>query len=107
MLPWSAEREINDKKKKYLTILTTTIIAQIPVIIASIISLLGYISTQARMVTSSISGFCSVISTVLVYFAIKALHSENDDDKVTKTFIITMAIYYGIALILKFFTIYI
>lgn len=98
---------MKDKKKNYLTILTTIIITQIPVIIASIISLLGYISSQARMVTSSISGFCSLVSTILVYFAFKALYSENDDDKVTKTFIITMAIYYGIALILKFFTIYI
>lgn len=97
---------MKDKKKSYLTILTTVIIAEIPVILSSIISLLGFISSQAYILTSSIATFCSVLSTLLIYLAIKALYSENDDDKLSRTFLITMAIYYVIALVLRFFTIY-
>ena len=97
---------MKDKKKSYLTILITIIIAEIPVILASIVSLLGFIGTQAYILTSSIATFCSVLSTLLIYFAIKALYAENDDDKLSRTFLITMAIYYAIALVLRFFTIY-
>ena len=97
---------MKDKKKSYLTILITIIIAEIPVILASIVSLLGFIGTQAYILTSSIATFCSVLSTLLIYFAIKALYAENDDDKLPRTFLITMAIYYAIALVLRFFTIY-
>lgn len=98
---------MRDKKKNYLSILTTIIIAKIPVVLASIISLLNHLGSKAYMITSSISSICSVFSTILIYFTIKAFHSDDDDDKSAKTFLITMAIYYGIALILKFFNLYI
>ena len=98
---------MKEKKKSYLTIMTTIVAAKIPVILASVVSLLGSISTEILKITNSFSNICSVVSTVLVYFAIKALYDEEDDNKVAKTFLITMAIYYGILLILKFFNIYI
>ena len=98
---------IKDKKKSYLTILTSVIIAKIPVILASIVSILGFINTNVSRITSSFSGLCSVVSTILVYFAIKALYGEEDDNKVARTFLIVMAIFYVIALVLKFFNVYI
>ena len=98
---------MKNKKKSYLTILITIIIAEIPVVISSIISLFGYIGTQASMITSSVTTFCTILSTIFIYYAIKELYEEKEDDKIFMTFLITMAIYYGIALILKFFTIYI
>lgn len=98
---------MQNKKKHYLTIASTIIVAKIPVVLASILSLFSSISSEVSKITSSFSGFCSVISTVLVYFAIKALYSEEDDNKAIKTFFITMAIYYAIALVLKFFNLYI
>lgn len=96
-----------DKKKNYLTVLTSVILAKIPMILASIVGILSFINTSVSKITSSFSGLCSVISTILVYFAIKALYNEEDDNKVAKTFLITMAIYYVIALVLKFFNVYI
>ena len=98
---------IKDKKKSYLTILTSVIIAKIPVILASIVSILGFINTNVNKITSSFSGLCSVVSTILVYFAIKALYGEDDDNKVAKTFLIVMSIFYVVALVLKFFNVYI
>lgn len=98
---------MQNKKKHYLTIVSAIIVAKIPVVLASILSLFSSISSEVSKITSSFSGFCSVVSTVLIYFAIKALYSEEDDNKAIKTFFIAMAIYYGIALVLKFFNLYI
>ena len=96
---------MKDKRKNYLTIASTIIIAKIPVVAASLISLLGYINSQVRVITNSFADFCTVISTVLVYFAIKALYKEEDDNKISKTFLITMAIYFAVVLVLRSFNI--
>jgi hypothetical protein len=98
---------MKNKKKSYLTIMITIIIAKIPVILSSIVSLLSSIGSEVSKITGTVSSICSVTSTVLIYYAIKALYEEDDDNKVAKTFLITMSIYYGILLILKFFKIYI
>ncbi len=98
---------MKNKKKSYLTIMSTIIVAKIPSVLASIVSLLSPISTEISKITGSFSSICSAVSMVLVYFAIKALYNEEDDNKVAKTFLITMSIYYGILLVLKFFNIYI
>ena len=96
---------MKDKRKNYLTIASTIIIAKLPVAIASFISLLGYINSQVSIITTSFSDFCYVVSTVLVYFAIKALYSEEDDNIAAKTFLITMAIFFAAVLVLRFFNI--
>ena len=96
-----------NKKKGYMTIASTLIVAYIPVISASIISLLGNINTTVAKLTSTYSSFCSVITAVLTYFAIKALYGEEDDNKATTTYLITMGIYFGIVFVLKIFGLYI
>lgn len=96
-----------NKKKGYMTIASTLIVAYIPVISASIISLLGNINTTVAKLTSTYSSFCSVITAVLTYFAIKALYGEEDDNKATITYLITMGIYFGIVFVLKIFGLYI
>ena len=98
---------MQNKKKHYMTIVSTIIVAKIPVIAASILSLFSYIGSEVSKITASFSSFCYVISTVLVYFAIKALYGEEDDNKAIKTFFIAMAIFYAVALVLKFFNLYI
>ena len=98
---------MKDKKKNFLAVVIAVVVAKLPVVVASIVSLLSSVSSEVAKITSEFSGFCSVLSTVLLYFAIKALYKEENDDKVTIKFIITMAIYYGVALILSFFKLYI
>lgn len=98
---------MQNKKKHYWAIVSTVVVAKLPVVAASILSLFSSISSEVSKITSSFSGFCSIISAILVYFAIKSLYAEDDDNKSFKTFLIVMAIYYGIALVLKFFNLYI
>ena len=98
---------MKDKKKNFLAVVIAVVVAKLPVVVASIISLLSSVGSEVAKITSAFSGFCGVLSTVLLYFAIKALYKEEDDDKVTIKFIITMAIYYGVALVLSFFRLYI
>lgn len=98
---------MKDKKKPYLTIASTIIVAKIPVVLSSFTSLFSSISTELSKIINSFSSICSVFSTVLIYIAIKALYNEDDDNKAAKTFLITMAIYYAILLVLKFFNIYV
>lgn len=98
---------MKNKKKNYLTIASTLIVAYAPVATASVISLLGNINSNISKFTSSYSGLCSVLTAVLVYFAIKALYEEKEDNKVIKTFFITMAIYYAFVFVLKLFGPYI
>lgn len=82
------------EKKSFMNVATSVVIAKMPVIVASIISLLGALYTPAYKLTSPFSGFCGVLSTVLMYFTIKSLYSENDDNSVMKKFVIIMGIFY-------------
>lgn len=94
---------MKNKKKNYITIASTLIVAYIPVITSSIISLLGYINTYVARFTNTYANFCSVITAVLTYFAIKALYSEEDDNKATITYLIVMGIYFAFVLVLRLF----
>lgn len=94
---------MKNKKKNYLTIASTLIVSYIPVITSSIISLLGYVNTYVARFTNTYASFCSVITAILTYFAIKALYSEEDDNKATITYLIIMGIYFAFVLVLKLF----
>ena len=94
---------MKDKNKNFFTIVTSVIIAKTPVAVASIISLFSSVSSEVAKIINEFSGFCFVLSTVLLYFAIKALYKEEDDDKVVIKFILIMAVYYAVSLILSFF----
>lgn len=98
---------MKDKNKNIFTIVTSVIIAKTPVAVASIISLFSSVSSEVAKMTNEFSGFCFVLSTVLLYFAIKALYKENDDDKAIIKFIVVMAVYYVVSLVLSFFKLYI
>lgn len=92
-----------DKKRPFVQIITSIVIAKIPVVLASVLSLLGYIS-QVYKITSPFSGFCNVISIVLVYFTIKSLYTDDANDNVfIKNFAIIMGIFYVAKFIISFF----
>lgn len=95
-----------DKKKPFIHVATSIIIAKIPVVLASVIGLLGNFS-QVSKITNPFSAFCSIISTILVYFTIKALYGEKDDSTFIKKFTIIMGIFYIAKFIISFFNIYI
>lgn len=92
-----------DKKKPFLQVATSIVIAKIPVILASVISLLKIFGGQVYNITAPFSAFCSIISTVLLYFTIKALYVEKEDNNFIKKFAIIMGIFYIVRFIISFF----
>lgn len=96
-----------DKKKPFIQIATSVVIAKIPVVLASVVSLLEVFGSQVYKITSPFSGFCSVISIVLLYFTLKSLYGEKEDNTFMKKFAIIMGIFYVVKFIINFFGIYI
>ncbi len=95
-----------DKKKPFINIATSVIVAKIPVVIAEIVSLLTLFSSQALKLTSPFSSFCGIISTILLYFTLKAMYEEKEDNTFVKKFAIIMGIYYIARFIISFLGIY-
>ena len=99
---------MNKKEKKSLiTVLTTVTTAKLPVIIAEVISLLVLFSSNISKITSKISGFCSIISTIFLYFAIRDLYGEKEEKVAFKNFVIIEAIYVVISFVISYLGIYI
>lgn len=96
-----------DKKKPFIQVATSIIIAKIPVVLASIVTLLEIFGNQVYKITSPFSAFCNVISTVLLYFTMKSLYSEKEDNNFIKKFAIIMGIFYIVKFVISFFEIYI
>lgn len=99
---------MNKKNKKALTtIITAVIVANLPVAISAIVNLLKLISVQISYITSAFSGFCSIISIILIYFTMKSIFGTEKNSDFIKTFVIVEAIYYIIYFVLSFLGIYI
>lgn len=96
-----------ENKKSLITIITMVTSAKIPVIIASVISLLTIFSSSAYKITSPISSFASVISVILTYFTAKSIIGEEQNSKFFKKFVIIEAMYYIAYLVISFLEIYI
>lgn len=95
-----------ENKKSMVTNITAVVTAKVPVIIASIVSLLTVISTQVGQITRPFSSLCSVISVVLTYFAAKSICGE-EDSKFFKKFVLIEAIFYIVYFAISFLGIYI
>ena len=99
---------MNKKSKKSLTTVLSTVTAtQVPVIFAEVIGLLTLIGSGIIKITSRISSLASIISTVLMYFAIRELYNEEDEKQVFNTFVIIQAIYVVVSLVISYLGIYI
>lgn len=99
---------MNKKSKKSLTVLISTLTAtRIPIIFADVIGLLTIISSSIVKITSKISSLASLISTVLMYFAIRELYGEEDEKQAFKNFVIIEAIYIVVSLVISYLGIYI
>lgn len=96
-----------EKKKSLSTVITAIITAQIPLIIASVISLLTIVSARASILTVPFTSLCSIISIILTYFTTKMLFNEEQNSKFIKKFIMIQLIYYVIAIVISFLEIYI
>ena len=99
---------LNKKSKKSLiTILTTVVTVNLPVIIARVISLLKIISSNIVGITSEVTSLASIISTIFMFFAIRDLFNEEDEKSAFKKFFIVETIYIVVAFIISYLGIYI
>lgn len=94
-----------ERKKSLSAIIATVTLAKTPSILAAVINLLTIINSQVYKITVPVSGFCRVISTVLLYFGIKELFQKDDDNSFVKTFVVIEAIYFVASFILSFLNI--
>lgn len=94
----------NKSKKSFLTTVNTVLVAYIPRIVAVVISLLTLIPGAYR-ITTPVSGFLGLLTTVFTFFAIKELNDEKENDSAIKKFMIVEGIYYVIRFVLSFLSI--
>lgn len=93
------------EKKSFLSIVISVLIAKIPVVIANVVSLLALFGTSVTKLTSPVAGFCSVLSTVLLYFVAKD-YLDKENDHFFWKFAVIMGIFYGVKFLLSFLGIY-
>ena len=82
--------------------ITAVSIAKIPLVISAVLGYLTYISSNITYVTSPISSLLSVISTVLMFFVVKEMFKEEENEKALKVFIKVEVIYYIVAFAFSF-----
>ena len=94
---------LNKNNKQPLTkSITTVSIAKIPLVISAILGYLTYISSNVRYITSPIAALLNVISTVLMFFVVKEMVKEQENEKALKVFIKVEVIYYIVAFAFSF-----
>lgn len=94
-------------KKSLVTVITAVTAAKIPVVLASIVSLITIIGSQASLITAPFSSLCGVISTVLMYFALKSIFDVEKNSEFIKKFVKVELVYYIVYIVLSFLGIYI
>ena len=99
---------VKGKNRKNLTTIISTITsANIPMVIASIVSLLTLINIRANVLTNPFTQLCNVITIILSYFGIKSLLGIEKNSEYIKKFVIIEAIFYIVYIVLSFLEIYI
>ena len=96
-----------DNKKTLIANINTITATKIPVFLAAIVNLLKLLKLRDTTIITTFSPFCTVISTVLLYFGLKELFGEKEDEKFIKKFLIIEAIFYVVYLIISYLGIYI
>lgn len=84
-----------NNKKSLVSIITTIAVAKIPVILASVLSVLTIIGSGISRLTSPFSSVCSVVSAILLYFGLKEIFGVDDDDTFMKEFITIQLLFFG------------
>lgn len=94
---------LNKENKQTLTkAITTVAIAKIPVVIGACLGFLTYISSSITYITNPIASVLSIISTVSMFFVVKEMFKEEENEKALKTFIKVEVLYYIVVFILSF-----
>lgn len=99
---------LNKQNKKSLTTTISTItITQLPLIIASVVSLLKIFSLDMSIITAPFASLCSVIAIVLGFFGFKNLFEAEDGKAFIKKYVLIQIIYYIAYILIGLLGIYI
>lgn len=96
-----------ENKKTLITNINTITATKIPLFLAAIVNLLKLFKLRDTSIITTFSSLCTVISTVLLYFGLKELFGEQEDEKFIKKFLIIEAIFYVVYFIISYLGIYI
>lgn len=94
-------------KKSLITAISTITITQIPLMVASLVSLLKIFSSQVTLVTVPFASLCSAIAIVLTYFGLKSLFNEEKSNDFIKKYVLIQLIYYVVYIVIGLLGIYI
>ena len=94
---------VNNRVKDSITkALTAVTIAHIPSIISSVIWLIYHMSSKASTILSPIGSVLSIITTILMYFTVKAYAKEENEENAVKKFILVEVVFYLIRFVVNF-----
>ena len=97
----------NKSKKSLITVLTTVVTADLPIIIGDVIGLLTLISSNISPITVKVSSLAYIISIAFMYFSIKDLCGEDEEKSAFNKFLVVETLYIVVAFILRYLGIYI
>lgn len=94
---------LNQKEKKSLiTTITTITTVKLPIIAADLIGLLTMIDYSIYKITGKISTYATLISTILLFFAIKSLSNEECNKNAFRKFAIVEAVWIVVYFVISF-----
>lgn len=94
------------KNKSFLAIASSIVITKIPVVIASAVNLLVIVNSQFIKISSNFAEFCNILSIVLLFFTMKDLLEDDNNDSYFWKFALIMGIYYIVKFIFSFLGIF-
>lgn len=98
---------LNKEKKPLTTIISTITITKLPVITASLLSLLTIISSNLNRIILPFANVCLTISVILRYFGFKYLFGKEDDKTFIKEYVLIELIYAVAYIVVRLLEIYI
>ena len=94
---------LNKKEKKPLTTYISTITTvKLPIIAGDAIYLLNMIDYSMGKITGKVYTFATLVSTVLMFFAIKALCNETDDKSAFRRFVVAEGVWVAVYFVISF-----
>ena len=98
---------VMNSKKSLTTIITTVTTANIPLVIASVVSILTIFGSSISTITIPFTRLCSAVSIVLMYFTLKSIFGEEKNSEFIKKFALVELVYYIAYIVFSLLNIYI
>lgn len=94
------------KNRSFLTIVSSILIAKIPVVISNVFNLLVLVNSHFSKIASTFAGFCNILSIILLFFTIGNLLEEDKNDSYFWKFGLIIGIFYIVKFVFSYLGIY-